>query len=473
MLGAMTGKTERSTRSVGTVLLIALPFVVILLSAIVWITAVSRSGFWADDFLNVTYFNRSLGNLSNDHVNTGKYIANFFWAIGTEAFGEGSVVPFLIFNSLIFVTGLVMWLRIGAKARWSAIDAWWIAGLFIATAAWLPTTLWSSNIVHSGGFLALGLALFAHERAMSARTARDTAGWSAAGGAAFTFAVVSDLLYLGLLVISLYCSWQQVGKLRRLGSKTSKVLIMVGFWSLLLPVVYFVTVAYPATTSSTAYAKNGLQFVHENLRYYRSLLAPSDLLTAVYAALLIGGIAGAFAALRRRDLFPIAVLGAAGATALPALVQSQQRDLHYMAMPLLLFFSALALGMRPLLRGTWLKAAVLLAATLTLLLVFRQGADFRAFFVTSPYGHDLATFRSQVASLTPEGGTICANLDVDAPNQTDFIAEMSGENGFLVPPISAARAFLLSGSAPCPVTGAAATHITVSVNARGNFVASG
>jgi hypothetical protein len=459
----------------GTGWFIALPFAAIFLSAIVWITAVSRSGFWADDFLNVTYFNRSLGNLSNDHINTGKYIANFFWAIGTEAFGQGSVVPFLLFNSLVFATGLVMWLRVGTKARWSTVDAWWIAGLFIATAAWLPTALWSSNIVHSGGFLALGVGLLAHERAMSAKTARGTVAWSAASGAAWTLAVVSDLLYIGLLVIALYCSWQQGDKLRRLGSKTSTAVARVGFWNLLLPAVYFAAVAYPATTSSTAYAKNGLQFVHENLRYYRSLLAPSDLLTAVYAAMFVGGIAAAFAALRRRDFFVIAVLGAAGVTALPALVQSQQRDIHYMAMPLLLFFSALAVGMRPVLLGasSWLKGAALLAAALTLLLVFRQGADFRAFFVTSPYGHDLATFRSKVASLTPEGGTICANLDVDPSNQAKFIAEMSGENGFLVPPISAARAFLLSGSAPCPVTGVVAAHITVSVNARGDFVASG
>ena len=41
----------------------------------------SRSGFWGDDFLFLTHFNRTLGDLSDDHINTGKYAANLFWAL--------------------------------------------------------------------------------------------------------------------------------------------------------------------------------------------------------------------------------------------------------------------------------------------------------------------------------------------------------------------------------------------------------
>ncbi len=460
-------------RTIGTGLLLALPCGVVVLNLIVWIVGVSRSGFWADDFLNVTQYARTLGNLSNYHINTGKYIGNIFWALGTEAFGNGSVVPFLLLNSLVFAAGVITWLWVGSNKRWSAVDSWWIGGLFLATAAWLPTALWSSNIVHSGGFLALGVGLFAHERAMSMRTARGCAGWSALTGAAWTFAVVSDLLYIGLMVIAVYCAWYQIGRLRGFGMKTPGVAVFVGFWNLLLPIFYFVAVAYPGTTSSTAYAVNGPQFVHENLRFYKLLLAPTDLLTAVYAVLLVGGVIGALAALRRRDPFPFALLGAAGATALPALVQSQQRDIHYMAMPLLLLFSALAAGVRPVLLGKSKRLAgtILLATAVTLLLLFRQGADIRAFFVQTPYGSNLATFRSEVASLTPEGGVICTKLDLDAPHQSLFIAEMSGENGFLVPPINATQVYFAASATPCPVS--AVTHITVSLNARGNFVASG
>ena len=145
-----------------------------------------------------------------------------------------------------------------------------------------------------------------------------------------------------------------------------------------------------------------------------------------------------------------------------------------MAMPLLLVFSALASGARPVLFGESkrLKGAVLVAAMVTILLLFHQGGELRAYFVRSPFGGSLATFRSEVASLTPEGGTICAALNLDAPHEGLLIAEMSGENGFRIPPIGAAQVYLLSGTKSCPASGLA-THITISLNARGDYIASG
>jgi hypothetical protein len=464
-------------RSPRTTLLLALPVLVILLSLMAWLTAVSRSGFWADDFLNVTHFARSLGDLSDDHINLGKYTINIFWAVGTLAFGAGSVIPFLLLNTLVFAIGVVLWLWAGTRTRWGSVEAWWIGGLFIATAAWMPTALWSSNITHSGGFLALGLGLLAHERSMRARTARGSIYWSIAGGAAWTLAIVSNLLYLGLLVIAAYCAFHQVLKIRRFGITTRRAGLAVGSWNLLIPVIFFVGVAYPATTSSPVYGTNGLQFFRQNLHFYRESLAPTTVLVAIYIAVLVLGIAGGVVAVRRRDWFPIGVLGAAGATAMPALIQAQQRDVHYMAMPLLLVFSALVAGARPVLLGQTkqlmrLRGALILAGMAALVLVFRQGADVRSFFEQSPYGHSLAAFRSEIASLTPEGSTICAKLDLDMQHQTFLIAAMSGEDGFLVPPISAAQAYLVSAGQTCPAQGLA-THMTVSLNARGDFVAAG
>lgn len=467
-----------STWSLKTISLSILPLITVLLSLMVWIAAVSHSGFWADDFLNVTHFARSLGNLSDDRINDGHYIINVFWAVGTLAFGSGSVVPFLMLNTLVFVVGIVTWLWVGVKARWGSLEAWWIGALFIATAAWLQTTLWSSNITHSGGFLALGVGLLAHERCMRARTFRGGILWSLASGAAWTAAVVSNILYIGLLVIASYCAFHQVLKilsLRRGG--TAGVAAAVGFWNLAVPVIFFLAVAYPATTASSPYAANGLRFIHQNLDFYRTIFAPTTLLMAVYILVLLVGFAGGVAALRRRDWFPITVLVAAGATAVPALVQSQQREMHYMAMPLLLVFSAAAAGVRPVLAGrskqlVWPKGVILLVATAVLLLIFRQGAEFRSYFVESPYGASLAVFRSDVASLTPEGGTICATLDLDPQDQKLLIAEMSGTNGFMVPPINAAQVYMVSAGKACPDRGPA-SHIAISLDTRGDFVAAG
>jgi hypothetical protein len=471
----MKQNTSSKPQGVTAMLLLALPALVIILSIMVWVAAVSHSGFWADDFFNITHYNRSLGDLSY-HDNQGKYVINIFWALGTLAFGLGSVVPFLLLNTLVFAVGVVMWLRIGTRARWGITEAWWIGGLFLATAAWLPTALWSSNIVHSVGFLTLGLGLLAHERCMKARTVRDSMLWSLSGGAAWTLAVISNLLYLGLLFIAAYCAFHQVRKIRQLGLATTRAGLLVGTWSLLVPIVYFLAIAYPSTTASAPYANSGLQFVRQNLHYYRELLAPTTILLVLYVVVLVLGAIGGIAAIRRRDWFPIAVLGAAGATAIPALVQGQQRDIHYAAMPLLLTFSALAAGAYPVLISrskqlTRMRNGLVLITAVSLIFIFRQGTGVRSFFIQTPYGGRLTTFRSEVASLTPEGGTICANLELSTQNQALLTAEMSGDNGFLIPPIDAAQAFLLPEGQPCPAP-TSATHITIKMNPQGDFIAS-
>jgi hypothetical protein len=456
-------------------LLIALPLLAILLSLLVWITGLSHSGFWADDFANLTHYDRSLGDLSSDQLNKGKYIINIFWALGTEAFGSGSDVPFLLLTSSVFATGVVMWLRAGVRVRWGRRDAWWIAGVFIATAAWLPLTMWSSNITHTAAFLALGVGYSAHQLSIRARTIRRSLAWSAVGGAAWTLAIVSNLLYVGLLVIAFYCSVYQVLRMRRFEVSAKRLAATVAAWNLVIPMIYFAAIAYPATVASSVYADNGLQFVHANFRYYRAALAPALLLSGLYAAIVVIGVAGGVVAVRRKDWFPLAVLAAAGATALPTFMQGQQRGIYYLSMPLLLTLSGFVAGVNPLLervkRNRRAVTAVLLVAAATMLvLVFRQGTEVRAYYVQTPAGDALAAFRAQVAALTPEAAVVCATMDLSQADQDLLIAEMSGENGFLVPPISAARAYLVPSGQPCP-SQAPTARLTIELNPRGEFFA--
>ena len=471
----MSTSAQRSKSAL--ILLISLPALAILLNLLVWIVAVSRSGFWADDFLNVTRYAHSLGDLLNDRLNTGKYTLNFFWALGTVAFGAGSAIPFVILNTLVFAAGLVIWLRVGTKARWSNPGAWWIGGLFIATAAWLPTALWSTNITHSCGFFALGAGLWAHEQCVRAPTTRSTVLWSLLGGMAWTFAIVSNLLYLGLLVIAVYCGFHQVLKLRRLGVETVRATAAAGTWNLLIPILYFVTIAYPATVASSVYTNSGLHFVHGNFDFYKETLAPTGILIALYVGVVMLALGCGIVEARRRDWFPITLLAAAAATTAPALVQSHQQDIHYVAMPLLLVFSSLISGIRPLLTDrreqlARLRYPLFLAAVVALALLFNQGSTERSYFVRSPYGSSLTAFRSEVASLTPENSIICTSFNLTPQYQEAFIAEMSAYRVFLVPPINAYQAYLTSIGEPCPASGPI-VRIVVSLNAHGNFVASG
>jgi hypothetical protein len=113
-----------------------------------------------------------------------------------------------------------------------------------------------------------------------------------------------------------------------------------------------------------------------------------------------------------------------------------------------------------------------LATAVALFSLFKHGTYTRSYFVQTPYGASLIAFRSEVAALTPAGSTICATLDLDAPDQTLLIAEMSGAGGFSVPPIEAAQTYLVPPNQACPARGPA-SDITIKLNQRGNFVAAG
>lgn len=457
----------------GPVSAILLPVLAIVLSLVAWATAVSRSGFWADDFLNITHFYHSLGDLADTHINAGRYVTNVFFAIGTYAFGVGSVVPYLVLDALIFGAGVAIWLRAGSTARWRALDAVWVAGLFIATSVWYETALFASAITHACGFLALGLGLLSHERCMRAPDLRRTWLWSLASGAAWTLAEMSNILYLGLLPIAVYCAAHQAIRLTALGVPRARAIVAAASWNVALPITYFALVAYPATNSKPEYAHSSLRYVHANLRFYRAQLAPSTLLVVIYIAIIGGAIGGAIFAIRRRDWFPAAVVAAAGATAMASLVQSQERAIFYLAMPMLLTFSALAAGLRPLLlarrKNLRLGPALALAASVSLVVIFGQGANVRSYFVETPFGSTLASFRSNIARMTPAGAAICARLNLSPEQRTFFTAAMTGPDGFYVPPISASAAYLLSPAEHCPVLGA--VLVAVTEDGRGDFVA--
>jgi hypothetical protein len=449
------------------------PTIAIGLSAIAWVTSLSRSSFWADDFLNVTHFFHTFGSLSDDQTNKGKYVINLFWAIGTYAFGQGSDVPFLLLNSMILLAGLTLYLRAREGSGWTATSAWWVAGVWAASATWTPIALWSSNVTHSCGFLSLGLGLWAHGRCMRATEPRSALAWALASGAAWTLAVISDLIYLGLLALAAHCVHQQVLKAKALGVSWRRALAGLTAWSLGLPLVYFAAVAYPATTNNQVYGANGLSYIHANLRYYRAVLAPGAVLAVVYAAIILLALWSAISGLRRRQWLPAALVIAAAGTAFPALIQAQQRGVQYLAMSLLLTLTAAVMPIERLLRSGRLanqaRTATFAVGAVILALIFDQGADLRNYFEATPMGSSLASFRSSVATLARGNGQLCVTMDLNPEQQLLFNAAMEGASGFSIPPIDAPITYLLPTGGACPSP--AATHVLVSLNIRGEYLA--
>jgi hypothetical protein len=453
--------------------LIAFPVYVLVAYFLVWCVGLGKAGFWADDFTNMHLYSHSLGDLTNYDGNTGKYTINLFWGLMTTAFGSGSVVPYLVVDSLTLFAGLFLWFRWGVGRHWSATTAWWIAALTVGCGSLLEDALWSSNIVHSFGFLALGLGVTAHERCMRATTRRDAYIWSVGTGLCWTAAVMSNLIYLGLIVLGAYCAWLQLAKLRTLGVDVRRALSVLAGFAIVLPVVFVAAIAYPGTKTHGGYTNTGFGFIRDDLHYYREEFAPAGWLEGTYIGLATLELIGGLEALRRKDLFPLALLATGVAIAIPALMQSSQLYVHYMGMPLLMFFSGLGVLFERVRRSrpSWIVTGVLLAAAAFFLaIVFGQSDQFRYYFSTTPYGSTLRDFRNEVAAVEQPGAPLCLRLKMPSADQTLLEVEMGGTNGFAAEPIASGATYFLGSKQPCPVTGTV-SHIAVTMAANGDWVA--
>jgi hypothetical protein len=189
--------------------------------------------------------------------------------------------------------------------------------------------------------------------------------------------------------------------------------------------------------------------------------------------------AGAFL---RRDYFPIASCVAAVVIAGVVLTQSHQRSPHYMVMPLLLLVSACAAGgvtcfrtFRSPKRRQLFLGSIVAVSVVSLVVLFDQGTDLRAYFTASPYGSQLASFRNEVSSLVPPGSQLCAVLDLPPSDATAFKVETSGPNGFvnhnafLIAPIYASGVALATVPSQCPVSATAV--VDVRLNSAGQLQA--
>lgn len=437
------------------VALIALPGLVIVLSALDWIRDLLRSGFWADDFLSLTTYN-DFHNIFNVKIDQGQYVLNVFWALGIWTFGSGSAIPYLLLNSAIFASGLLMWM-LACRDSWPGTVGWWIAGLLLANGAWLPIPLWTSNVTHSTSFLGLGAAMLCHKRTLSAGKCRTTIYWSLAGAAAWVVVVACDPLYIGVVALGAYCGWGQRAHFRKM-SASHWFGDFVLAWNILPPILYFLLIGYPEKTSSATYSGSGLRFIWSNLHFYHAEMASSLWVTAIYLLLIVVTTAAVAGSLRRHDYFPIACVGAGAIMVGIILTESHQRFLNYTVMPLLLILSSCAAG-----GTTWFRSrvrtqrnrryflrAVLVVPLLSLVLLYSSGNAARGYFNATPYGGALTTFRDEVSSLAPKGAELCIVLDLPPADAAELKAEMAGNYGFFVAPIGAAADYLEMTKSQCP-----------------------
>ena len=120
----------------------------------------------------------------------------------------------------------------------------------------------------------------------------------------------------------------------------------------------------------------------------------------------------------------------------PILMQGQQRGIHYFSIPVCLLFMSLGESFQKInsLSISWKTLGI---PTLIILSFFQiyQSQNVRAWFLDSPYGSPLSSFRYQVSEVVDETSSVCisSGLTKDAWNR--FAGGIAYERGFAVYPI--------------------------------------
>jgi hypothetical protein len=447
--------------------------VVLFLTFCCWFGALLKSGFLADDFYQlVTYSN--LSHFLTLKYDQGQIPINAFWTIGYVAFGTGSAIPYLLLDTSVFALGLFLWLHAGSARLWDGIHNWWLAALALAAASWMLIALWSANITHSTAMLALGLALVAHERSLRSRQPNNLLLWSLLCALSFTLVVASDPLYIGILPLCACCAWEQTFPLRQLGKRRRLESLLS--WTVLLPLLYFLVIAYPEKSAVSAYTGSSLGYLAKDWSFYVAQMAPTRSIKAVYLVIFVATGVAAIWAVRYRRFFAIACCLSAALMTGIILTERQQLFTNYTFMPFLLVLSGCIAGWTTVFsqhKFTLVRRhsyVLVLAATLVLAILFYSGGAIRSYFDATPYGTErgLVQLRDSVASISPAGTPICVVENLASTDEYEFNAWIANGDAFLVQPVNASSAALVGDRALCPA--GTLTTIDVGVGRNGDFV---
>lgn len=414
------------------------------LSLLANLTGIFTAGFFADDFTNLVRFNRSWGDLS-PMVNDGKFTMNLMWALGTLAFGASTPIPYLIAVTLLYWLGMVIFALSGQVLGWySATGSLWILSFQSATSFYLGITLWSSNVVHAASVFFIGLAFLSFVQGSVATDWKFSGRNSLFVSLFIGLAIVSNPLYLGFALLSVKSAMASRSLLiqskipeRGLGFR-EKLFVYIQFIAAISPIVYSFFIAIPSVTSKAIYSLASQSDALSNLEFYweqSSALAP---VRVVLAFVLITPLYSVVAEIARRRFVPLILLAAALSVFAILLLQSSQRSIHYLTMPMAVL---VVLAVKAIMEvreshNAFLRAMAVLTGSLVLLSVFVGSTWQRSWFTEQTHTKSVNELRTNVFDLARGEDKICLELAMDDSQSNRLVASIGGDNGFRVYPFS-------------------------------------
>ncbi len=411
--------------------LVSPSILIILLSFFAVLVAIPNNSFWADDFGNIRAFNSQLGTWDDFTVNAGRPVLNLFFYVMGVSFGTGSATPYLIASSLVVICGLIMVFMAAVSLRIISFRmSIFIAAILMSSTTLFPIFLWSTNITHGASILCLGIFawLFSKNFQLGEKT-QPSILWEAF----WVFLIIfCNPLYIGIIILfSTLTLLVRIQKYGFDGEFTKQIYFAYATISMILPILYFFTVSQPEQKKNLSYANTSLTNILPNLEFYLGGFLTTQFLLFFTISLLL--LMLKFFQITAVDLVLIA---SAGSILLPVLIQSNQRVLNYLVLPLLFlgFFLARILD-RCLSKRSILNVLVYIIIFMLPCLIFSTTKNTRSWYIEPGLGSETKLLIEQIRSFTPPGTKLCIDFKMNKQDEIFLVGGFSGESAFAISPI--------------------------------------
>ena len=421
-----------------------LNYAVLFCFFLLWIASLTKTSFFADDYGFLKLYWKDLNLESGNTGNAGRYIVNIFFAFGTTIFGSGSAIPFEVISGSLLLAGL--WLIAKSTSEKSHENLWSLQIFTIVTVfgGTLPLLLWSAGITHTGAIFFTGLSLFTFRKSKAVSNPNSEFLLVVVSGIFGIFVIVSNPLYVGVLVISIFHIFDfSRNALSTPDPKIKVKVFVVSTFGAIIPLAYFFLIAYPVTTKMTPYSKSGIKYIKNNIDNYANSLFWTSIVKSFFILICLSSLILALLIFRRNQK-AIAYFLAAAMTFGAILVQGQQQAVFYLVLPFILMLTSLKIsfGDRQFL-GPYLFSIFLF---LFLIATIISGSRINSYFSSEPWGYKLKPLISEIEKVVAPGKNLFICFIGSQSQYSKFVASYSGTSAFEIPPIKAATVMLANNS---------------------------
>jgi hypothetical protein len=450
------------------------PIILLAFMSLSYLSAYLRTGFWADDFLQLGTFYHDATPFGHSSVTIGRYWANVYWGVSTSAFGTTSDTSYLLLTTTIFFSSLIL-LFLALKPILNLTSYLWVLTILFATGFPLPLMLWSSNNVHTIALLIISIGIFSIFRQhFQPDTARATSKYSIIESLTYSLLLFANPLYSPFIIIGVI-TW--VIKFRhRLMDKPTRSRYAWStyffFAQVILPFGILFFFSIPNTLHATAYQHASFSYILKNLQYYRIQITVTHLQVYSYCFVFILGGILLVSALVRRNWLALLFLYLGFAILIPVLMQQNQHFLNYLVAPTLNIMMGIFLEFNSIRKAKMNNLQDQIISIILLILFFNLFAgstSVREWWIDDNPGYGISSLRNQIASLVPSGASLCLEENLNPAQINWLVGGLGGQWGLMHSPVNASSVIFtpLNG---CPVDNKLRI-IKISPNQRSFFIA--